>query len=42
MLKYKRGEDVGVLQHWPFSGEASNYEVIRGTPEASGRNGPPN
>jgi len=37
MLKYKRGEDVGELQHWPFTGEASNYEVIRGTPEASGR-----
>ncbi len=37
MLKYKNGEDVGELRHWPFTGEASNYEVIRGEPEASGR-----
>ena len=37
MLKYKSGEDVGELRHWPFTGEASNYEVIRGTPQASGR-----
>lgn len=37
MLKYKTGGDVGRLEDWPFSGVASNYVIISGTPAASGR-----
>ncbi len=37
MITYKPGDDVGELEHWPFSGEASNYVIIRGTPKAYGR-----
>ncbi len=37
MLRYKRGADVGELEHWPFTRGASNYEIIRGAPAASGR-----
>ena len=37
MLTYRPGDDVGELEHWPFTGEASNYVITRGAPEASGR-----
>lgn len=34
---YTVGCDVGALSDWPFDNPASNYEVTRGTPRASGR-----
>ncbi len=36
-LTYKPGDDVGVLEPWPFTGEASDYTIVRGSPQASGR-----
>ena len=37
MLSYKVGGDIGELEHWPFTNKASEYEIIRGTPQAFGR-----
>lgn len=37
MLNYKVGGDVGELESWPFTGEASDYVIVRGAPRASGR-----
>ena len=34
---YTPGDDVGVLEPWPFDGEASDYVIVRGAPSASGR-----
>lgn len=37
MSKYKPGDDVGALDAWPFDNPASDYKILDGTPEASGR-----
>jgi uncharacterized cupin superfamily protein len=37
MQKYPSNKIISDLQPWPFEGEASNYEIIRGNPQASGR-----
>jgi len=37
MLTYRPGDDVGVLELWPFDNPASAYRVLAGTPMASGR-----
>ncbi|MCR9257679.1 MAG: cupin domain-containing protein [Alphaproteobacteria bacterium] len=37
MLKYKPGDDVGLLEDWPFENPASNYVIKKGDPKASGR-----
>jgi len=37
MQKYPSNKIIPDLQPWPFEGEASNYEIIRGNPQASGR-----
>ena len=37
MHKYPVNVAVDSLEPWPFEGEASNYEIIRGDPKASGR-----
>ncbi len=35
--KYRPGDDVGPLEHWPFDNPASDYRIISGAPETSGR-----
>ena len=35
--KYKPGDDVGTLEHWPFDNPISNYQIISGEPKAFGR-----
>ena len=35
--KYKPGDDVGLLEDWPFDNPLSNYRITRGTPKTSGR-----
>lgn len=37
MRLYKHLSDETNLQHWPFEGERSNYQIVRGNPRASGR-----
>ena len=37
MQKYPLNKIISDLQPRPFEGEASNYEIIRGNPQASGR-----
>ena len=37
MLKYGLGDDVGALEHWPFDNPLSDYKILDGTPQASGR-----
>ncbi len=37
MTPYKPGDDVGVLQDWPFDNPASAYVIKQGAPRASGR-----
>ncbi len=37
MQKYPLNKIIHNLNPWPFEGEASNYEIIRGNPQASGR-----
>jgi uncharacterized cupin superfamily protein len=37
MFKYKPGDDVGPLEHWPFDSPASDYCIKSGSPAASGR-----
>lgn len=37
MIKYKPGDDVGELEHWPFDNPLSNYVIKHGNPRASGR-----
>ena len=36
-MKYKPGDDVGPLEHWPFDAPASAYRIVDGTPKAFGR-----
>ena len=37
MITYRPGDDVGLLQSWPFDSPASDYRITRGNPAASGR-----
>lgn len=37
MLKYKPGDDVGLLEDWPFDNPDSDYRITRGSPKTSGR-----
>lgn len=37
MRKYPLNNYESNLEPWPFQGEASNYKIIRGNPQASGR-----
>jgi len=37
MRKYPVNTDIEKLESWPFDGAASNYEIISGNPQASGR-----
>lgn len=37
MIKYKPGDDVGELKHWPFDNPLSNYVIKQGNPKTSGR-----
>jgi len=37
MIGYAPGDDVGVLEHWPFENPLSDYRIIKGAPRASGR-----
>ena len=37
MITYKPGDDVGVLEDWPFDAPESDYRIVRGNPRASGR-----
>lgn len=37
MIKYKTGDDVGELEHWPFDNPLSDYVIKQGDPRASGR-----
>jgi uncharacterized cupin superfamily protein len=37
MQKYPVNNNIDCLEPWPFEGEKSNYEIVRGDPHASGR-----
>ena len=37
MIRYDPKMDPGQLEDWPFDNPASCYQIIRGTPRASGR-----
>jgi len=37
MQKYPVNIPIEPLEPWPFEGEASNYEILWGNPQASGR-----
>ncbi len=37
MQIYGANREIGTLEHWPFDNPASNYRIIRGNPQASGR-----
>jgi uncharacterized cupin superfamily protein len=37
MQKYPVNNSITSLEPWPFEGEVSNYEIVRGDPQASGR-----
>ncbi len=37
MLTYRISEMPEKLENWPFEGEASDYQILRGAPQASGR-----
>lgn len=37
MIQYKPGDDVGVLEAWPFDNPTSDYVILQGDPRASGR-----
>ena len=37
MIKYKTGDDVGLLEAWPLDNPASEYAILRGDPRTSGR-----
>jgi uncharacterized cupin superfamily protein len=37
MRKYPVNSIIDDLEPWPFDGAASNYEIISGNPQASGR-----
>ncbi len=34
---YRPGDLPEDLERWPFTGEASNYQIVRGNPQAYGR-----
>ncbi|MBZ8118261.1 DUF861 domain-containing protein [Roseovarius sp. LXJ103] len=37
MIGYAPGDDVGVLEEWPFDNPLSDYRILNGAPRASGR-----
>ena len=37
MRKYPVNVAIDSLEPWPFEGAASNYQILRGNPQASGR-----
>ena len=37
MRQYKTLSEAENLQPWPFEGETSDYQILRGNPQASGR-----
>ncbi|MFY9240916.1 MAG: cupin domain-containing protein [Roseovarius sp.] len=37
MIAYAPGDDVGLLEDWPFDNPASDYLILSGAPRASGR-----
>ena len=37
MRAYRPGDSVGELTPWPFENPASDYVILRGSPQASGR-----
>ncbi len=37
MKKYMPGQKVGLLEPWPLDNPASDYRIIKGAPETSGR-----
>ncbi len=37
MRQYKINLEQQDLEPWPFEGKASNYRIVRGNPQASGR-----
>jgi len=37
MRKYPINNDEANLEPWPFEGAASNYQIVRGNPQAWGR-----
>jgi len=37
LIKYTPQSDVGPLEHWPFDTPGSDYVIVEGAPEASGR-----
>lgn len=37
MFHYKPGDDVGTLTLWPFDNPHSQYRIVSGDPQASGR-----
>ncbi|MEQ8902662.1 MAG: cupin domain-containing protein [Roseovarius sp.] len=37
MLRYTPGEDVGVLELWPFDAPESDYVIVAGRPVCHGR-----
>ncbi|MEM6587408.1 MAG: cupin domain-containing protein [Pseudomonadota bacterium] len=36
-MLYRQGDDVGPLESWPFDNPLSDYRVLSGDPQASGR-----
>lgn len=37
MFRYKPGDDVGALEHWPLTNPASDYRIVEGDPRTYGR-----
>ena len=37
MRTYAPGDDVGLLEDWPFDNPLSDYRIVEGAPRASGR-----
>ncbi|WP_420556320.1 cupin domain-containing protein [Roseovarius sp.] len=37
MRRYRPGDDVGPLEHWPFDAPQSAYRIVRGDPVCHGR-----
>ncbi len=37
MISYRIGQDVGLLEEWPFEAPESDYCILEGDPRASGR-----
>lgn len=37
MIKFRRGDEIGELEDWPFDNPRSEYLIKEGSPRASGR-----